>query len=77
MCDCFHFKRGKKKLSKDIDGLLLMHAGNVVVMQEHVIHLGRGSGLRARVTTGPEPDAHRREEQWHWCHGQDARLWVA
>ncbi len=44
-------------------------------LQEHVISLCRGSGLRARVATGPEPDAHRREEPSE-CHGQDASPWV-
>lgn len=34
-----------------------------------------GSGPRARVATGPEPNAHRREELSE-CHGQDAKPWV-
>lgn len=40
-----------------------------------MISLGRGSGLRARVATGPEPNAHRRKELSE-CHRQDARPWV-
>lgn len=32
-----------------------------------MISLGRGSGLRARVATGPELNAHRREEPRESC----------
>lgn len=41
----------------DIDGLLLMHAGNVAMIEAGACD--QLVGLRARVATGPEPDAQK------------------
>lgn len=53
---CVSTRRGKNPPVWDIDGLLLMHAGNAAVMQEHMNSLRRGSGLRARpLVQSPMP----------------------